>query len=70
MEVRGGLMVSLLDCQPRGLRSNPSRHLAQVFCSTRTPSQLSYDENTDRTLWVGRQDGEGEDWPLALMCRG
>jgi len=34
------------------------------------PSQLSYDEYTDCTLSVGRTDGEGEDWPPALICRG
>jgi len=34
------------------------------------PGQLSYDEYTDRTLSVGRRDGEGEDWPPALICCG
>src|SRR6218665_3240424 len=34
------------------------------------PSQLSYDEYTDRTLSVGRGDGEGKDWPPVLICRG
>jgi len=35
------------------------------------PSQFSFYEYTDRTLSVGRwYDGEREDWPPALMCRG
>ena len=34
------------------------------------PSQLSYDEYTDHTLSVGRRDGEGEDWPPALIGHG
>ena len=34
------------------------------------PSQLSYDEYTDRTLSVGRWGGEGKDWPTALICLG
>jgi len=34
------------------------------------PSQLSYNEYTDRTLSVERWGGEREDWPFALTCRG
>jgi len=33
-------------------------------------SQLSYDENTDCTLLVGRWDGERGDWPPTIICRG
>ena len=54
--------------------SNPGhgRNLVRDFCSTCAPSQLSYDEYTDCTLSasVGRWDGEGEDWPPALICWG
>jgi len=34
------------------------------------PSQLSFDEYTDRTLPAGRWDGETEDWPPTRICRG
>src|SRR6218665_562496 len=37
-----------------GLNSRHRRHLALDFCSTAPPSQLSYDENTDSRLSVGR----------------
>ena len=43
-----------------------SRYLLHLF----PYSQLSYDEYTDLKLAVGRWDGEGEDWPPALICRG
>jgi len=33
------------------------------------PSQLRYDEYTDRTLSVERGDGEAEDWRPALICQ-
>ena len=44
--------------------------MVRDFCSTCVPSQLSYDEYTDRMISVGILDGEGEDWPPALICRG
>jgi len=31
---------------------------------------MIYDEYTDRTLSVGRWDGEGEYWPSTFICRG
>ena len=41
------------------------------FCSScAPPRKLCYDDYTDCTLLVGRLDGEGEDWPRALICRG
>jgi len=33
-------------------------------------SHLKYDEYTGHTLAVERRDGEEEDWPPALICRG
>ena len=33
------------------------------------PNELNFDENTDRTLSVGRGDGEEGDWPSALVYR-
>ena len=54
-EVHGGLVVSVLDCQPRARRVQipPGQKFFARFlqaadqCSS---GQLNYDENTDRTL--------------------
>ena len=56
--VHGGLVVSILDCQSRGLGFKSRRGIE--ICAS---SQFSYDEYIDRTLSVGRWNGEGEDWP-------
>lgn len=43
-------------------------NLVWDLCYTCTISQLSYEEYTDCILWVGRRDGEGEDWtPISHM---
>ena len=52
--------------------SNPGqgRNWFEISAPPAPLSQLSYDEYTDRTLSVWRWDGEGENWPPALICRG
>ena len=40
----------------------------EISVQSALPSQLSYDEYTDRTLSVGRRDGEGEEWLPTLIC--
>ena len=41
----------------------------QISVPSAPPSQFTYDGYTDRTMSVGRPDGEGEDWPPALLCQ-
>ena len=70
-EVCYGLVVSVLDSQlwGSGFKSRPGQTFG-LTAPPAPPSQLSYDEYIDRTLSVGRWDGEGEDWPAALICWG
>ena len=61
--VLNSVVVSMLDCVIRkGWSSNSQegRNVVRDVCSTCTPNQLSYDEYTDRTLLVGRWDGDRE----------
>ena len=41
----------------------------EIFAPPAPPSQLSYDEYTDRTLSVGRWDSEGANWPPIQICQ-
>ena len=61
----GAWLVSALDCQSRGPRFKSARAEIwfEISAPPAPPSQLSYDEYTDRTRSLGRQDGEGENWP-------
>jgi len=42
----------------------------EIVALSESPSELSNDEYTDRSLSVGGLDREEEDWPPALVCRG
>ena len=61
--VSGGLVINVLDCESRGqeFKSAPG----QKFANSSMTSAL-----TIYTLSVERWDSEGENWPLALKCRG
>jgi len=63
--------ISALIYRWRCLGSNPVKAETWFKISPhRCPSQLSYNDHNDRTPSVSRWDGDGEDWPSALICRG
>src|SRR6218665_546914 len=73
IRVHDSLVVSVLDCRSRGLgfKSRPkfgSRflfHLLPLANSAMMSKLTAYSP-----LSAGSRDGEREDWPPSLMCRG
>jgi len=51
------------------LTANRAEILIEVSAPPAPHSQLSYDEYPDRSVSVGRWDGEGGDSPPALICQ-
>ena len=58
------LVVSMLDCQQRGwwFKSPPGKKFVSRFLLNLRNSAVMT-EDTDVTLFVGKWDGEGEDFP-------
>lgn len=67
--VVGGLVFTVMDWQLWGLWFKPRPEMwVAISYPPASTRQLSYDEYTACTLSVERWDGEGENWPLALIC--
>lgn len=61
-----------MDNRSLGRGSNPTRaeNWFEISSKLASPSQLSYHEYTECTLFVGRQGSEEEDWSPTLLCWG